>query len=55
VVLSFIGIPFIRWNYAPEPKKKNPVLDQVDEHLPFISEDSAKEKFALETEIKGLT
>lgn len=27
VVLSFIGIPFIRWNYAPEQKKKNPVLD----------------------------
>jgi len=55
VVLSFIGIPFIRWNYAVEAKKKNPVLDQVDEHLPFISEDAAKEKFALETEIKGLT
>ena len=55
VVLSFIGIPLIRWNYAVEAKKKNPVLDQVGEHLPYISVEQAKDKFALETEIKGLT
>ena len=55
VVLSFVGIPFIRWNYAVEAKKKNPVLDQVGEHLPYISEEQVKDKFALETEIKGLT
>jgi hypothetical protein len=55
VVLSFIGIPLIRWNYVVEAKKKNPVLDQVGEHLPYISVEQAKDKFALETEIKGLT
>jgi len=55
ISISLVAIPFIRWNYAVPPKKRNPVLDQVNEHLPFIPDEAVQSKFALETEIKGLT
>lgn len=36
LVLALIGIPFIRFNYKEAEKKKNPVLTELDDHLPCL-------------------